>query len=133
MNWVNHYLTEAVYVDGGRGPVEFDCWGLVREVRAKWLGLSELPSYGDLRNDKPKLFTKAYREQSSKMRQCEPEHGAIAAVLIGEICTHVAVVLDFNGELFVLEINPEKSARRVRLCEWLSTHNKVTFHTDRPA
>ena len=131
MNWVNHYLTEAVYVDGGRGPVEYDCWGLVREVRAKHLALSELPSYGDLRNDNPKMFTKAYRAESAKLVECGAEHGAIAAVMIGEICTHVAVVLDFDGELFVLEINPEKSARRVRLCEWLKAHGRVTFHTDR--
>lgn len=131
MNWINHYLTEAVYVDGGRGPIEFDCWGLVREVRAKHLGMAELPAYGDLRNDKPRLFTQAYRAESAKMRVCEPEHGAIAAVMIGEICTHVAVVLDLGGELFVLEINPEKSARRVRLCEWLRSHGRVTFHTDR--
>lgn len=131
MNWVNHYLTEAVYVDGGRGPVEYDCWGLVREVRAKHLGLSELPSYGDLRNDKPKMFTRAYRDESAKLRPCDPEHGAIAAVMIGEICTHVAVVLDLDGELFILEINPDKSARRVRLCEWLRGHGRVTFHTDR--
>lgn len=133
MNWVNHYLFEAVYVDGGRGPVEYDCWGLVREVRATHLGLSLLPSYGDLRNDKPRKFTMAYRAEASKMCECAPQHGAIAAVMIGEVCTHVAVVLDFACELFILEINPEKGARRVRLCEWLRSHPKVTFHADADA
>lgn len=130
MNWLNDYLDTAIYVDGGRGPVEYDCWGLVREVRAKHLGLSELPLYGALRNDDPRSFTKAYRCEARKLRECEPEHGAIAAVMIGEICAHVAVVLQMGDDLYALEINPEKSARVVRLNTWLLDHVRVTFHND---
>jgi hypothetical protein len=130
MTWVNHYLDTAVYVDGGRGPIEYDCWGLVREVRAKHLGLSKLPIYGALRNNDPRSFTKAYLSESSKLRQCAPEHGAIAAVMIGKVCAHVGVVLDIDGTLMVLEINPEKSARVVRLNTWLLDHVWVTFHND---
>lgn len=130
MNWTNHYLANATYVDGGRGPTNYDCWGLVREVRAVHLGLSELPVYGELRNDSPRLFTKAYRCEASKLRECLPEHGAIAAVMIGSICTHVAVVIEDGGELWILEINPDKGARRMRLSLWLQDQPRVTFHND---
>ena len=130
MSWVNDYLDRVVYVDGGRGPVEYDCWGLVREARAVHMGLSELPVYGELRNDNPRLFTKAYRAEAAKLRECLPEHGAIAAVMIGEVCTHVAVVIESAGELWILEVNPEKGARRLRLTEWCKDHVRVTFHND---
>jgi hypothetical protein len=130
MNWINHYLQNAVYVDGGRGPTQYDCWGLVREARDQHLGLSQLPLYGELRNTDPRSFTKAYRAEAGKLRECKAEHGAIAAVMVGEICVHVALVLDIDGELFILEINPEKSARRVRLTAWLRDHVRVTFHND---
>ena len=130
MSWINDYLERAVYLDGGRGPVEYDCWGLVREVRALRLGLGELPLYGDIRNTDPRGFTKAYQRESSKLRECNPEHGAIAAVMIGPICAHVAVVIESAGELWVLEINPEKGARHLRLAAWLHDHNRVTFHND---
>lgn len=130
MSWINEYLDRAIYVDGGRGPVEYDCWGLVREARALHMGLSLLPVYGQLRNDNPRQFTKAYRAESAKLRECKPEHGAIAAVMIGDVCTHVALVFESAGELWILEINPEKSARTLRLNAWLCDHLRVTFHND---
>lgn len=130
MNWVNEYLDRAVYVDGGRGPIEYDCWGLVREARGKHLGLSLLPMYGDLRNTDPRSFTKAYENESMKLRECQPEHGAIAAVMIGRICAHVALVLLEPDGFVVLEINAEKSARVVSLQAWLKDHVRVTFHND---
>lgn len=130
MNWINHYLEDAVYVDGGRGPIEYDCWGLVREARDQHLGLSQLPVYGQLRNTDPRSFTRAYRAEALKLRECQPEHGAIAAVMIGKVCAHVALVLDIDGELFILEINPQKGARKIRLSIWLCDHVRVTFHND---
>ncbi|WP_164681912.1 C40 family peptidase [Fuscovulum blasticum] len=35
------------FVDGGRGPDAYDCWGLVRQVYADLLGI-DLPSYGEI-------------------------------------------------------------------------------------
>lgn len=130
MTWINDYLERAVYIDGGRGPLGYDCWGLVREARGSHMGLSELPLYGELRNDNPRAFTKAYRCESAKLKECPPSHGAIAAVMIGDICTHVALVLEIANELWILEINPEKSVRKLRLTEWLKGHVRVTFHND---
>lgn len=129
MNFINRYLA-CEYVDGGRGPDQWDCWGLVRQVRHAELGKPLLPEYGSLRNTSPKDFTRAYRAESQLLRECQPEHGAIAAVLIGAICVHVAVVLLKEDRFFILEINPTRGPRMLPLEKWLRDHNRVTFHND---
>ena len=129
MEWINGYLVKQ-YQDGGRGPNDYDCWGLVRHVRHFELGFSLLPGYGSLRNTSPRDFTRAYRTERRGLRECAPEHGAIAAVLIGEICVHVAVVIECDGRHHILEINPTRGARFVPLAKWLRDHNRVTFHND---
>lgn len=129
MDWVNRYLS-CEYVDGGRGPDQWDCWGLVREVRHAELGKPLLPEYGSLRNTSPRDFTRAYRTESQLLRECQPEHGAIAAVLIGSICVHVAIVLLREDRFFILEINPTRGPRMLPLEKWLRDHNRVTFHND---
>lgn len=127
---INQFL-ECTYLDGGRGPVQYDCWGLVRAVRHEMLGLPLLPEYGSLRNTSPRDFTRAYRAESSLMELCEPEHGSIAAVIVGSICTHVAVVLEHRGQLRILEINPSRGARFMPLTEWQRDHVRVTYHRDK--
>lgn len=130
MQWVNRYL-ECAYKDGGRGPDLYDCWGLVREVRHSRLELRLLPSFGSLRNTDPRAFTRAYEAESSLMEPCGPEHGAIAAVMLGKICVHVALVIE-DGGLKVLEINPTRGARFLPLDKWRREHITVTYHRDRP-
>lgn len=130
MKWITEYL-RCIYKDGGRGPNFYDCWGLVREARNKYLGLQLLSSYGDLRNNNPRAFTKAYRNQSALMEKCEPEHGAVAAVMSGDICIHVALVIKNADELFILEINPIRSVRFMPLTDWEREHFLVTYHRDK--
>jgi hypothetical protein len=129
MKFVNRYL-ECIYVDGGRTDTEMDCWQMVRTVRHKELGMRELPSYGHLRNDNPRDFTRAYIEQAAFMEPCEPEHGAIASVMHGKVCVHVAVVLEHEGRLRILEINPVRGPRFMLLADWLKDHLTVTYHRD---
>lgn len=130
MQWVNKYLA-CKYVDGARGLTEYDCWGLVRQVRAAELGLPLLPVYGHLRNTNPKEFTRAYETVSAGMEECRPEHGAIASVMHGKVCVHVAVVLDNHGVLYVLEINPARGPRFIKHNLWRRDHLRVTYHRDR--
>jgi len=129
--WVNGYL-QCAYEDGARGPDRYDCWGLVRVARHLHLGKRLLAEYGSLRNKDPREFTRAYEEESAIMERCEPEVGAIAAVMIGRICTHVALVIDSPDGLRILEINPIRGARCLPLHRWLRDHQTVTFHRDRP-
>lgn len=131
MEWVNKYLS-CTYEDGSRGPDNYDCWGLVRHARHFELGKRLLAEYGSLRNTDPKEFTRAYEAEKSFMEPCEPEHGAIASVLMGRICVHVALVVETADGLRILEINPIRGARWIPLHKWLRDHTTVTFHRDRP-
>jgi hypothetical protein len=131
MNWINDYMLNVKYVDGGRGPTEFDCWGLVREVRHKHCGKRLLPSWGHIRNTSPKDFTRAYRAEAASMVECEPEHGAIAAVFINSLCVHVGVVIEGpGGGLWALEINPGKGASLKRVVEFQAQYLKVIYYRD---
>lgn len=129
--WVNKYLS-CTYEDGARGPERYDCWGLVRVARHVDMGKRLLSEYGSLRNKDPREFTRAYEKESAVMDPCEPEPGAIAAVMIGRICTHVGLVVDSADGLRILEINPVRGARYLTMHRWLRDHQTVTFHRDRP-
>lgn len=131
MRWINHYL-RCTYEDGARGPSRYDCWGLVREARAKHCGMRLLPEFGSLRNTDPRGFTRAYEAEAHLMQQCAAEHGAIAAVMHGKVCVHVALVLQDSSQLMILEVNPVRGARYMSLQKWLRDHNTVTFHRDAP-
>lgn len=131
MEWVNRYLS-CQYEDGARGEDDkYDCWGLVRHVRHYELGYRLLASYGHLRNTEPREFTRAYATEAEHLERCDAEHGAIASVLVGRICVHVAVVLKTDNGLQILEINPSRGPRFMPLATWLRDHNTVTYHRDR--
>lgn len=46
MDWWADYIGLPFH-DGGRGPLAYDCWGLVRRVYADRLGV-DLPIYGEI-------------------------------------------------------------------------------------
>lgn len=130
MEWINKYLS-CRYEDGARGPETFDCWGLVRDARHRHQGKRLLPSWGHVRNTEPKEFTRAYRSEAEHMEPCQPEDGAIAAVMRGQICVHVALVVQIGDRLKALEINPTRGARCLPLSQWARDHNTVIYYRDR--
>jgi hypothetical protein len=105
MKDISDYLS-APYRDGARGPLAFDCYGLVNAVRHEVFGLPLLPSLGGVGRSKLRENTKAYREVSAGLEECQPEPGAIASALIGEFLDHVGVVVYLDGQLKVLDTNP---------------------------
>lgn len=129
---IEKYLN-ATYEDGARGPDRYDCWGLVRAVRHELLGLPLLPSFGAVRNTMPAAFTRAYEEQAALMEECQPEPGAVAAVFRGRIVIHVAVIIEVDGALAVLEIrNDRTSARWLRIPDFESRYLRVIYYRDKP-
>lgn len=130
MEWINAYLS-CRYEDGARGPESFDCWGLVREARHLHQGKRLLSSWGCVRNTDLKEFTRAYRAEAEHMEACRPEPGAIAAVMRGKVCVHVALVVEGAGRLKVLEINPTRGARCLPLHQWERDHNTIIYYRDR--
>lgn len=129
MSFVNKYLS-CTYEDGARGPHKWDCFGLARHVRHEHYGKLLLPSLGDVSNKNPKLFTKTYREQSSGMRECGPEDGAICAVFRGSLCMHVAVVVSIENRLMILEISSGRNATIMSVDDFESQYAKVKYYND---
>ena len=105
MKDIADYLS-APYRDGARGPLAFDCYGLVNAVRHEVFGLPLMPSLGGVGRSKLRENTKAYREISAGLEECPPEPGAIASALIGEFLDHVGVVVFLDGQLKVFDTNP---------------------------
>ena len=118
------------YEDGARGPLKFDCWGLARSVRHEVYGLPLLPSFGHVRHTMPVEFTKSYREVAQGMERCKPEVGAVAFVFRGRICIHVAVVVEIDGELAVMEINPSTNCRWLRVPDFEARYLRVEYYRD---
>lgn len=130
MEWINTYL-RTTYEDGARGPDKHDCWSLVRTVRHAELGLRLMPSYGSLRPKRPREALQVYEAETHHLEQCEPEHGAIACVMVGRICSHVAVVLESPDGLRILETNAKRGPQYVSLRRWLKDYPNVIYYRDR--
>lgn len=130
---INRYLT-AIYEDGGRELPRIDCWGLTILARQELFGLPMLSSFGEVRHTNQRAFQRAYREQvAAALEECQPFPGAIAAAMHGDLCVHVGLVIEREGRLQVLEINPVSNARVTRLSEFRSRDifTKVIFYRDR--
>lgn len=126
---INQFLS-APYLDGGRGPAAYDCWGLCIAVRHQVFGLPLLPSLGAVGKDRVRENTYAYRQLKKGMDECAPEPGAIAAVFRGDACLHVGVVVEADGRLKVLDTNPG-GARILTVREFEAEFSKVVFYRDR--
>ena len=123
------YLS-ASYEDGGRGPARLDCWGLARLVRHEVYGLPLLPSWGYVRNTMPKDFTRAANDVVGGMESCAPEVGAIASVWRGQLCIHVAVIVEVAGRLHGMEMKPS-GATILPLRKFQDQYLTVSYHRDR--
>ena len=126
----------ARYVDGGRGEVvggvrEYDCWGLACAVRQEVLGLPPLPSAGVISRHKLRESAGSYRAYAGLLPDGPPVPGALAAVMSGALCTHVGVVLELDGMLAVLEINPLTGCRWLRIADFERAYYRVKYHANR--
>lgn len=131
---LNDYLT-SVYKDCGRGELvrgkpAYDCWALVRDARHKLYGLPLLPSFGGIHAMDKERLTEMHDLQREAMEECEPCPGAIAAVYRGRLCLHVAVVVEIEGDLAVLETKPG-GPRWLRIPAFEREYNRVRYYRDR--
>lgn len=130
-SWIDHYL-EAEYEDGARGPDKYDCWGIVRDARHRIFGRSLLPSWGHVRNDQLEAFTEAYETERDEggFELCDPEPGAIAAVFSGDLVYHVALVVEADGRMMVLEIRKKKGCTLTPIDDFIGRCRRVEFYRD---
>ncbi|TZG41640.1 hypothetical protein FZZ93_01030 [Halomonas eurihalina] len=116
------------YEFGGRGPDAYDCYGLVRAVRAEIFGLPWMPHYRFAGDDDKRAMTAAARHANRSLSPCEPRAGAIAEVWHGRLCTHVAVVVELNGRLAVLETGKATGPRWDYLPDFEARNLRVLYY-----
>lgn len=105
--WVLRYMF-ATYKDKGRGPDEFDCWGLVRQIQMDQFGV-ELPSLASeyaSALDRPSVAVtvQRYTEELSRAWRIvtEPMRGDIVVLRIGGVPWHCGVIIADDWMLHIL-------------------------------
>lgn len=93
------------YVEGGRGPVEFDCYGMVRTVRHEVYGFPLLPSHSEVSPSDKDAMTAVCQEiiDCAQLHECSIREAAIASAWAGRRCVHVGIVVQADGRLWILE------------------------------
>ncbi|WP_054912808.1 hypothetical protein [Pseudomonas sp. NBRC 111127] len=117
----------GVYVEGGRLWPHVDCYGLVLEVRRD-LGLPAWPEWSEMRKADGG-FVRACEEmiQTAAIR-CPAEHGATASAYRGQVQDHVGIVLELDGALEVLEINPKRNVSLTPLRRFERRFSRVEYY-----
>lgn len=96
------------YKDGARGENGlYDCWGLARHVRHFVYGKSLLSEFAGVDRFVPKSLAKSCKEQIKTLKEIKtPVAGAVVAVYKKGLCVHVAVCVENNGEIEIMDTNP---------------------------
>lgn len=125
---INDYIG-LQYEDGARGPLKHDCWSIARSVRHEVFGLPLLPSFGHIRPTMALEFTRSCNEVCRGLTRCGPEAGALVGVFRGKICIHVAIVVEVDGNLGVLDTNLKTGCRWMSLSDFERRFLKVKYYT----
>ncbi|EBJ4781926.1 nitrite transporter [Salmonella enterica] len=115
----------VTWLKGGRVYPELDCFGIVNEVRRD-LGLQIWPDFAGVTKDDNGLDREA-RNLMLTLQHCEPCEGAGVACYSGSTVTHVGVVVNLNGRLYVAECNPESNVSFTPVAQFIRRFVKVEF------
>jgi len=119
------------YLKGGRGPVDVDCYGLVRLARVElfkpWMPLCVDASPGDMR-----AITKAVSEVAAmaNMRETVAMPGSIATAWRASLCVHVGIVAEADGRLWVLETDEPTGPCLTPISDFERRYTKVAYYAD---
>ncbi|KAA0910690.1 hypothetical protein [Pusillimonas sp. ANT_WB101] len=128
---INRYL-QTRYVKYGRGPVDVDCYGLVRLARHELFGRAMLPSYSEIDPDDKQALTAAtllVREEGCFL-PCTAQLGAIATAWRARLCVHVGLVVHADGRLWVLETNEGKGPCLTSIWDFEPRYTQVIYYDD---
>lgn len=128
------YYRNVRYHDSGRGELVggvrlFDCYGLVRAVRAEQFGLSTLPLYEGAPTNDARRVNRALREVAAGLKPCTAEPGAYAMCFTGELALHCGVVVPLNGRMGVLECTSDENVIWQPMRRFISRFQRVEFYT----
>ncbi len=118
------------YVHGGRGPDEYDCWGLVRAVRSEIFGLPELPSHADVPPPDKRRMTElcADIQECAHLVECEPKEGAIATAWAGRLCVHVGILVVADSRPWILETDEPTGPTLTPIRTFESRFSRVVYY-----
>lgn len=130
---IEKYL-KTTYKRGGRGPQEYDCWGLVREVRHEVFGRDLLPELTDATPGNPRAITKGRNEVhcTAAVVEVPMRPGAVAEAWCGSLCVHVGVVVEVDGRLMILETDTPHGPCLTAPGLFASRYTRVMFFDDQP-
>lgn len=120
------------YVRGGRGPVEYDCYGLVRDARATLFGRELLPTLQDARPGELRGIKRAVDQVIALhgFAPCSPRVGAIATAWRASLCVHVGLVVEVDGQLRILETDEPDGPCLTALNRFQARYTRVLFYDD---
>lgn len=126
---IGKYL-DSKYKAGARGPVLFDCWGLVRAVRHEVFGLSMLPSFSDIAPEDKKSLTAACADTvlMNELLPVAAQPGAIATAWHGRVCVHIGIVVSVDGRTWVLETEDKTGPCLSELRKFEARYAKVIYY-----
>jgi len=98
-HWAQQYIGRR-WVSGARGPLTFDCWGLVWWIYKHHYAI-ELPEYPGLDAENIKLVGKLLTagEKKEWTRILKPVDGCVVGMSQNKIFHHVGIYLDVDGGL----------------------------------
>lgn len=127
---IQQYLA-TTYRRYGRGPVEFDCWGMVRDARVRLFGKPLLASYGAVGGQDPRGMTAAVNETiQARLKPSAPVPGSMAMGWRGRLCVHVGLIVEVDGRKWVLETNDGTGPKLTCLRDFERQFVKVTYYDD---
>lgn len=128
---IDEYLRTR-YVKGGRGPIDLDCYGLVRLGRTELFGKPLMPVCADAKPGDMRAITRAVREVAGLecMRPGVPIPGAVATAWRASLCVHVGLVVDADGRRWVLETDEPTGPCLTPLREFERRYTRVVYYAD---
>src|SRR5665648_490528 len=127
---INHFLA-ATWTRNGMEYPNLNCWGLVRLVRHEMYGLPLLPAFGIDSDDKRGMTFAANAVTTENLIEGPPCKGSIIEVWIGRLCIHVAVVIEVEGRLAVMESTGKKNVSWMRLPDFEAQYATVKYFNDK--
>lgn len=120
------------YVRGGRGPVEYDCWGLVRSARCALFGRQELPALVDATPGNLRAITRAHGDVSALhgFQVVPPRLGTIATAWMASLCVHVGLVVEADGRMLILETDEPTGPCLTSINRFQARYTRVLFYDD---
>lgn len=120
------------YVRGGRGPVDFDCWGLVRAARTDLFGRPLLPLLSGAVPGNLRAITKAHADVYAMhgFREVTARPGAIAEGWAASLCVHVGLVVEVDGRMLILETDHPGGACLTPINRFKTRFTRVLFFDD---